>query len=57
MKLVLGAHNIPVASASVLPRLVSAFDAVGAGKVAGKPAPGGKVLYTVNGITFLMPTP
>jgi glyoxylase-like metal-dependent hydrolase (beta-lactamase superfamily II) len=57
VKLVLGAHNIPVASASVLPRLVSAFEAVRAGKVAGKPAPGGKILYTVNGITFLMRAP
>jgi glyoxylase-like metal-dependent hydrolase (beta-lactamase superfamily II) len=57
VKLVLGAHNIPVASAAVLPRLVSAFDAVRAGKVEGRAAPGGKVLYTVNGITFLMRAP
>ncbi len=55
--LVLGAHNIPVAPASVLPRLVSAFDAVRAGKVSGTAAPGGKVLYTVNGSTFLMRAP
>lgn len=57
VKLVLGAHNVPVASASVLPKLVSAFDAVRAGKVAGTPAAGGKILYTVNGITFLMRAP
>ena len=57
VKLVLGAHNVPVASASVLAMLVSAFDAVRAGKVAGTPAPGGKVLYNVNGITFLMRAP
>lgn len=57
VQLVLGAHNVPVASASVLPRLVSAFDAVRTGKVAGTPAPGGKVLYSVNGITFLMRAP
>jgi glyoxylase-like metal-dependent hydrolase (beta-lactamase superfamily II) len=57
VKLVLGAHNVPVASARVLPRLVSAFDAVRAGKVAGKPTAGGKVLYTVNDITFLMRAP
>jgi glyoxylase-like metal-dependent hydrolase (beta-lactamase superfamily II) len=57
VNLVLGAHNVPVAPASVLPRLVAAFDAVRAGKVAGTPAPGGKVLYTVNGITFLMRAP
>ena len=52
-----GTHNVPVASAAVLPRLVSGFDAVRAGKVVGRPAPGGKVLYTVNGITFLMRAP
>ncbi|MFL6305607.1 MAG: MBL fold metallo-hydrolase [Candidatus Sulfotelmatobacter sp.] len=57
VNLVLGAHNVPVAPASVLARLVAAFDAVRAGKVAGTPAPGGKVLYTVNGITFLMRAP
>lgn len=57
VKVVLGAHNVPVASAAVLPRLVSGFDAVRAGKVVGRPAPGGKVLYTVNGITFLMRAP
>jgi glyoxylase-like metal-dependent hydrolase (beta-lactamase superfamily II) len=57
VNLVLGAHNVPVAPASVLPRLVSAFGVVRAGKVAGTPAPGGKILYTVNGITFLMRAP
>jgi glyoxylase-like metal-dependent hydrolase (beta-lactamase superfamily II) len=57
VKLVLGAHNVPVASPSVLPRLVSAFDEVRGGKVDGRPAPGGKILYTVNGITFLMRAP
>jgi hypothetical protein len=41
----------------VLPRLVSAFDVVRAGKVAGTPAPGGKILYSVDGITFLMRAP
>jgi glyoxylase-like metal-dependent hydrolase (beta-lactamase superfamily II) len=57
IKLVLGAHNIPVASPSVLPRLVAAFDAVQAGKI--KPAPDspGKVLYKVDDISFLMRAP
>lgn len=54
VKLVLGAHNVPVAPASVLPRLVSAFDAVRAGKAAAKPAEDGKELFTADGITFLM---
>jgi glyoxylase-like metal-dependent hydrolase (beta-lactamase superfamily II) len=54
IKLVLGAHNIPVASPEVLPRLVVAFDVVRAGKVPGVPDSPGKVLYKVGDISFLM---
>ncbi len=54
VKTVLGAHNIPVAPPSVLPRLVAAFDAVRSGKVPATPAAPGKVTYTVDDITFLM---
>jgi glyoxylase-like metal-dependent hydrolase (beta-lactamase superfamily II) len=54
IKLVLGAHNIPVASPEVLPRLVAAFDAVRAGKVPAVPDSPGKVLYKVGDISFLM---
>lgn len=54
VRLVLGAHNVPVASASILPRLVKAFDAVRAGKVSGKAMPPDKVLYSVDGISFLL---
>jgi len=57
VKLVLGAHNIPVASPTVLPRLVTAFAAVRAGKVAPTPASPGKVLYRVDGFSFLMRAP
>ncbi len=57
VKLVLGAHNIPVAPPSVLPRLVTAFDTVRAGKVTPKPDSPGKVLYTVDGFSFLMKAP
>ena len=57
IKIVLGAHNIPVALPSVLPRLVAAFDQVRAGKVRAGPASPGKVLYTVDGFSFLMATP
>lgn len=57
VKLVLGAHNIPVAPASVLPRLVTAFDAVRAGKVPASAPTDGKVTYKVDGITFLMRAP
>jgi glyoxylase-like metal-dependent hydrolase (beta-lactamase superfamily II) len=57
VKVVMGAHNIPVASPTVLARLVLAFDAVRAGKI--KPAPDspGKVLYSVDDISFLMRDP
>jgi glyoxylase-like metal-dependent hydrolase (beta-lactamase superfamily II) len=57
VKLVLGAHNIPVADPSVLPRLVTAIEAVRAGKVEAKPLEGGKATYTTDGITFLLATP
>ena len=57
LKLVLGAHNVPVAPPSVLPRLVTAFDAVRAGKVAGTPQAEGKMLYKVGDISFLMRAP
>jgi glyoxylase-like metal-dependent hydrolase (beta-lactamase superfamily II) len=57
IKLVLGAHNIPVALPSVLPRLVIAFDAVRAGKISPTPDTSGKVLYKVDGFSFLMRAP
>jgi glyoxylase-like metal-dependent hydrolase (beta-lactamase superfamily II) len=57
VKVVLGAHNIPVASPTVLPRLVAAFDAVRAGKVQPLPDSPGKVLYKVDDISFLMRAP
>jgi glyoxylase-like metal-dependent hydrolase (beta-lactamase superfamily II) len=57
LKLVLGAHNVPVASPAVLARLAAAFDAVRAGKVDSTRAPAGKVLYKVDDITFLMRAP
>lgn len=57
VKLVLGAHNVPVAPPSVLPRLVTAFDEVRAGKVKPVPDSPGKVLYHVDGFSFLMRAP
>jgi hypothetical protein len=53
----MGAHNIPVASPTVLPRLVAAFDAVRAGKIQPSPDSPGKVLYKVDDISFLMRAP
>jgi glyoxylase-like metal-dependent hydrolase (beta-lactamase superfamily II) len=57
VKLVLGAHNVPVAKPEVLPRLASAFAAIRAGKVPAKPVSPGKVIYQVGDISFLMHSP
>jgi glyoxylase-like metal-dependent hydrolase (beta-lactamase superfamily II) len=54
VKIVLGAHNVPVAPPSVLPRLVAAFEQVRAGKVPATPDSGGKVIYHAGGFFFLM---
>jgi glyoxylase-like metal-dependent hydrolase (beta-lactamase superfamily II) len=54
VKVVLGAHNIPVASPSVLPRLVAAFEQVRAGKVPATPDSPGKVIYHAGKFSFLM---
>ena len=54
IKTVLGAHNVPVAPPSVLPRLVTAFEALRAGKIPATQASGGNVLYRVDDISFLM---
>lgn len=57
VKIVLGAHNVPVASPSVLGRLVAAFEAVRAGKIAATPGSPGQVIYKVDGFTFRMRAP
>ena len=57
VKMVLGAHNIPVAHPSVLSRLVEAFEAVRAGKVKATAAEPGTVIYKVDDISFLMRDP
>ena len=54
VKLVLGAHNVPVAPPSVLEDLANAFEKVQAGQVLPKPAGVGKVTYQVGDISFLM---
>ncbi len=54
LKMVLGAHNFPVAQPSVLPKLVEAIEAVRAGKGDTKPAGEGKALKTYDGFSFLM---
>ncbi len=54
LKLVLGAHNIPVAEPSVLPRLVAAIQAVRSGQGTVKPAGEGKALHSLDGFSFLL---
>jgi glyoxylase-like metal-dependent hydrolase (beta-lactamase superfamily II) len=54
VKLVLGAHNVPVAQPSVLPRLVVAFEKVRDGKVQSSPDSTDRVIYKVDGFSFLM---
>ena len=57
LKLVLGAHNIPVARPSVLPRLVTAIEAVRAGKGETRPEGTGKVITSIDGFSFLLRAP
>jgi glyoxylase-like metal-dependent hydrolase (beta-lactamase superfamily II) len=54
VKVVIGAHNIPVAPASVLPALVTAFADLRAGKASCKPQGPGKQLCTVGQFQFLV---
>ena len=54
VKIVLGAHNVPTALPSILPQLVSAFEAVRAGKIRPAEASSGRVLYKVGEISFRM---
>jgi glyoxylase-like metal-dependent hydrolase (beta-lactamase superfamily II) len=57
VKLVLGAHNAPVASPAVLGELASAFEKVQRHEVTPKVAGPEKVIYSVGGISFLMKAP
>ncbi|HEY3705886.1 MAG TPA: MBL fold metallo-hydrolase [Terracidiphilus sp.] len=57
VKMVLGAHNVPVASPSVLPELSAAFDKVRARQVQPSPLGSGKVVYKVGAISFLIRKP
>jgi glyoxylase-like metal-dependent hydrolase (beta-lactamase superfamily II) len=57
LKLVLGAHNVPVAQPSVLARLVVAFQSVRAGKGEVKPEGRGKEIHSIDGFSFLLRAP
>jgi glyoxylase-like metal-dependent hydrolase (beta-lactamase superfamily II) len=53
-KLVLGAHNIPVAEPSVLPRLLAAIQAVRSGQGTVTPGEPGIAVHKYGGFTFLL---
>lgn len=57
VKMVLGAHNVPVAEPSILPRLVAAYEKVRTHTIPGKPDGKGRVLFKVGDISFLRPAP
>lgn len=57
VKMVLGAHNIPVADPDVLPKLADAIVAVRAGKGDVKAEGGGKAIHTFQGFKFLLAEP
>ena len=57
IKLVLGAHNVPVAEPSVLPRLVTAFAKARTGKATGVRDSAGVITYSVDGFKFRMSAP
>jgi len=57
VRLVLGAHNVPVAPPEVLGELAAAFEKVQAGQVQYKSAGEGKITYQVGSIEFLVKPP
>ncbi len=57
LKLILGAHNLPVADPSVLRRLVAAFDVAQTGKATGVRESSGVIVYSVDGFKFRMSVP
>jgi glyoxylase-like metal-dependent hydrolase (beta-lactamase superfamily II) len=57
IRIVLGAHNVPVAKPEVLSQLVTGFEAVRAGKVAPIPGSPGQVIYKVDSFAFRMRAP
>ena len=57
VKVVLGAHNVPVAKPEVLQNLVKAFAAVRSGRVVPTPMAPGLVVYKVDGFSFRMRAP
>jgi glyoxylase-like metal-dependent hydrolase (beta-lactamase superfamily II) len=57
LKLVLGAHNVPIAKPSVLPQLEDAIHSVLAGKIQPKSVTGDQAMYQVGEISFRLRNP
>lgn len=57
LKLVLGAHNVPVAQPDVLPKLVDAIQAVRSGQGTIKPESERKAIHSFGGFEFLLAAP
>ena len=57
LKLLLGAHNVPMAQPEVLPKLVDAIQAVRSGKGEVKAAGAGKAMHTFHDFKFLLAAP
>ncbi len=51
--MVLGAHNVPVASPEILDELMAATQQLLDNKLTAKPESGGKAMYTSGNISFL----
>jgi len=54
VKMVLGAHNVPVASPDVLDELMAATEQLLDNKLTSKPASDGKAIYSSGKISFLL---
>ncbi len=57
LKLVMGAHNVPVASPQVLPKLAAAFDKARAAEAAVSAGNRGRAVVKIDGFAFLMSAP
>jgi glyoxylase-like metal-dependent hydrolase (beta-lactamase superfamily II) len=57
IKIVLGAHNLPLTQPTILPTLVVAIETVRSGKVPPEPQGNGRAIYRSNGILFLLAAP
>lgn len=57
LKMLLPAHNVPLADPAVLPQVAQAFERIRAQRVRPAPDGPGKAIYRVGGISFLLAAP